>query len=461
MTATAEVITANGGDLQRTVSRMHAANPGSIPLTSVLPAASSAARLRPLLAGGDVQLARLEDALHSDGGTIDVTPDLRHIALTNLRAWFAPQFAAPPEPLQRYTRNNRLVPLVNGREYFDHLFRALHDAATANPPGGLHLVGGWQTFPDTELTERRDGEPADLPLSLEQAAELIGAAGGATRFLSPKFIQLDPGLADQIGELSLFSFMIMGLLRGKDVDPLRTDAAGAIVLLALFVVNVIAVTWIIDTDGSALEPNKDAVEVLGRSRTRSAASRRTPRSSRTTRSPPLSGVPYDQFFKLIRHFGVYHQKFAVVDAGCRALRLRGGIDINPNRLDDIRHAHAARTTTSTRSSGVRPFATSSCRSRSAGHATAAASRSPSSPRRRARPGPAPTSSRSRARTSRLLTPRAGSRGLPRETTRSPRRSWRRSARPASSSISRTSTRRRPRTATCCWRRSRAVTSTRS
>ena len=127
-------------------------------------------------AGGRAAFGRRHDRRHSR------PPACRpHQSESVVRA----AVAAPPEPLQRYTRNNRLVPLVNGRECFDHLFRALHDAATANPPGGLHLVGGWQTFPDTELTERRDGEPADLPLSLEQAAELIGAAGGATRFLSP------------------------------------------------------------------------------------------------------------------------------------------------------------------------------------------------------------------------------------------------------------------------------------
>ena len=388
VTATAELIGADGGDLQRTVTRMHAASPGSMPLTSVLPAGGGAARLRPVVAGADVQVARLEDAIHSDGGAIEVTPDLRHIALTNLRSWFAPQFASPPEPLQRYTRNNRLVPLVNGREYYDHLFRALHDAAKANRPGGLHLVGGWQTFPDTELTERRTGEPDDLPLSLEQAAELIGAEGGATRFLSPKFIQLDAGSPIEIGEISLFSYMIMGLLRGKNVDFLRTDAGGAIILLALFVINVLAVTWIIDTDGSALEPNKDAVEVLGA--IQNAVSRYSPHPAivdDNPASPPLSGVPYDQFFKLIRHFGVYHQKFAVVDAGAERFGYAGGIDINPNRLDDIRHVARGPYHDVHALVRGRPCATSSCRSRSAGRATAAASRSPSSPRRRATTGP--------------------------------------------------------------------------
>ena len=461
MTATAEVIAADGGDLQRTVSRMHAANPGSMPLTSVLPAAGGAARLRPLLAGGDVQLARLEDALHSDGGTIDVTPDLRHIALTNLRAWFAPQFAAPPEPLPRYTRKNRLVPLVNGHEYYDHLFRVLHDA-TANPPGGLHLVGGWQTFPDTELTVRRQGEPRDLPLSLEQAAELIGAAGGATRLLSPKFIQLDPGSPIEVGEVSLFSFMIMGLLRGKDVDFLRSKAAGVIVLLALYVINVIAVTWIIDTDGSALEPNKDAVEVLGA--IENAVSRFSPHPAvveDNPASPPLSGVPYDQFFKLIRNFGVYHQKFAVVNAGDERIGYAGGIDLNPNRLDDIRHvARGPYHDVHARVGGpaVRDIELSFAER---WHATAAASRSPSSPRpARRRAG---TDVVQVARTYFQAPPRAparvGSRGRQHD-----RRDDHGGDRPGTRVHLHRGPVLHPAAAyrdACCWRRSRAATSTRS
>ena len=36
-------------------------------------------------------------------------------------------------------------------------------------------------------------------------------------------------------------------------------------------------------------------------------------------------------------FGFYHQKFGVVRAGTSVYGYCGGIDINPNRLDDARH----------------------------------------------------------------------------------------------------------------------------
>jgi phosphatidylserine/phosphatidylglycerophosphate/cardiolipin synthase-like enzyme len=340
-TATAELTAADGGDLQRAVARMHAADPATMPLTAVLPAGGGAATLRP--AGADVQLARLEDGAHA-AAQIEVTPAFRHVTLTDLPDWFALQFAQSDHPLARYTRNNEYRPFVNGGEYYDDLFRRLQDAASAGADSGLHLVGGWQTFPAEPLTDVRPWDPAPdpgqppLPKSLVEAATLIGGAGGATRFLSPKFIQLDPGSPVETFELTLFSAIVMGLLRGQNVDFIRTDAAGAIILLALFILNGIALTWIIDTDGSALEPNKDAVELL--EPIQNAASSYAPHPATVEdnpASPPLSGFPYDSFFKLIRHFGFYHTKFAVVKAGAERYGYAGGIDINPNRLDDVRH----------------------------------------------------------------------------------------------------------------------------
>ncbi len=342
-TATAQLTAADGGDLQRAVARMHTADPATMPLTAVLPAGGGAATLRP--AGADVQLARLEDGAHA-AAQIEVTPAFRHVTLTDLPDWFAPQVAQSDHPLARYTRNNEYTSFVNGGEYFDDLFRRLGDAVGAGADGGLHLVGGWQTFPDEQLTDVRPWDPVPdpgqppppLPKSLVEAATLIGGAGGATRFLSPKFIQLDPGSPVETFELTLFSAIVMGLLRGQNVDFMRTDAAGAIILLALFILNAIAITWIIDTDGSALEPNKDAVELLDA--IQNAASRYAPHPATVAdnpASPPLSGFPYDSFFKLIRHFGFYHTKFAVVKAGTERYGYAGGIDINPNRLDDVRH----------------------------------------------------------------------------------------------------------------------------
>lgn len=337
-TATAVLTGSDGGDLQRTVARMHSANPASMPLTSVFGGSGGAVTLRqPPGASGDFQFSRLEDGSHA-AGSIEVTPARRHVSFADLRDWFAPQFAAPAEPLLDYTRGNVLTPYVNGPEYFHDLFRRLQDARVAGADGGLHLVGGWQTFPREELTKRTPEDVADLPITLEEAATLIGAAGGATRFLSPQFLQLEPASPVETAELMVFSFIVMGLLRAQNVSFVRSDAGGAVILIALFVINAIAVTWIIGEDGRPVEPNREAIDVLDP--IANAESRLAPFPARVEDnplSPPLSGFPYDQLFTLIRHFGFYHQKFAIVRAGNSRFGYCGGIDLNPNRLDDDRH----------------------------------------------------------------------------------------------------------------------------
>jgi len=338
-TATATFTAADGGDLQRVVARLHAADPAQMPLASVF-AAGAPVTLRPASPGTtDFQLAVLEDAAHAQRA-VDVSPARRHVTLTDLRAWLAPQFAGPK--LKDYTRGNTLTPFVNGKPYFTDLFHRVQEAARAGD-GGLHLVGGWKTFPEDELADRED-PPADgirLPVSIAEAAQLLADHGGATRVLSPQFIQLDPGSPVETAEIIVVSTVIGALLAAQNIDVVRSDAAGAVILVALFALNTIAVTWIIDSDGRVFEPNKDALDVLNA--IPSTVSRLAPHPATVAdnpASPPLAGFPYDSLIKLIRHFGFYHTKFAIVGAADARYGYCGGIDINPNRLDDARHLQA-------------------------------------------------------------------------------------------------------------------------
>lgn len=341
-TATATLTPPDGGDLQRVVARMHAADPAAMPLASLF-ATVPRVTLRP--AGVDPQLAAFDDTRPFAAAALDATPQTRHIALTDLRGWFAPQFATPfgSPRLADYSRDNRFTPFVNGKPYFDDLCQRLRDAATAaqsGQGGGLHLVGGWKTFPDAQLTapeEHVDGV-LDLPTTLAEAAALLDQHGGATRFLSPQFFQLDSGSPVETAELVFVSTVLGVLLAGMEVDFIRSDPAGAIILVAAFAVNAIAITWIISTDARALEPNAHMLEAftsLASVQSRFGAFPATVADNPA--SPPLSGFPFDQFLQLIRHFGLYHQKFGVVAAGNRRFAYCGGIDINPNRLDDARH----------------------------------------------------------------------------------------------------------------------------
>jgi phosphatidylserine/phosphatidylglycerophosphate/cardiolipin synthase-like enzyme len=340
-TATATLTAADTGDLQRAVARMNAANPATMPFANLFGGGVTSVTLQPSPgAAGDVQLARLEDAL-SAAASIAATTTQRHVAFTDLNDWFASQFVTPTpagtQPLARFTRGNKLTPLVNGPTYFDDLFRKLQAARTAGATGGFHLAG-WAMFPQTEFTQRGSADPTDLPITLEQAASLIGAAGGATRFLPAQFLQLSATSPVVPAEILAFSLIVMGLLMLKDVDFLRSDGAGLIILVALVLVNAIVLSWIVDAGGRPVEPNKGAVDVLDPLPNTESRFAPFPAAVADNQlSPPLSGFPFDSLFTLIRNFGVYHQKFGVVRAGANRFGYCGGIDLNPDRLDDIRH----------------------------------------------------------------------------------------------------------------------------
>ena len=211
--------------------------------------------------------------------------------------------------------------------------------------------------------------------------------------------------------------MIMGLLRGKDVDPLRTDAAGAIVLLALFVIR---------------RHRGDVDHRHRRERAGAQQGRRRGARGDPERGQPLLAAPRDrrgqprepaavgcavrpvlQAHPALRHLppevrGRPHARFR------SRWVLRPGSTSIPTRLDDARHlikspyhdVHA-------RVRRLRPSGTWRWASTSAGHARAGATRPPSRPPRPARSRPGPTSSRSRGCISCPPSRRAGCSSHPR------------------------------------------------
>jgi phosphatidylserine/phosphatidylglycerophosphate/cardiolipin synthase-like enzyme len=341
--AVARLIAADGGDLQRAVARLHALDPAQMPFASVFGAGAPVRIGAVPASGADLELTRLEDGAGASG-SIEVTPALRHVALTDLARWFAPQYAndglpATFAPLADYTRGNRVTPFVNGLEYYADLLEKLKRAADAGPAGGLHLVGGWQTVIDAKLARRDDDETAaERPVTLLEAVTLLSDEGGAARVLSPQFFQFDSQSTLQLAEIIIVSLLVMGLLRGASVDAIRSDAGGMVVLAVVFVANAALVPWIISVNGRPVEPNVDAVDELAAlDRVESEFGPFPARIEDNPLSPPLGGFPWDTLLTLQRSFGFYHQKFGVVRAGSNVYGYCGGIDINPNRLDDARH----------------------------------------------------------------------------------------------------------------------------
>jgi phosphatidylserine/phosphatidylglycerophosphate/cardiolipin synthase-like enzyme len=345
----------DGGDLQRTVARMHAANPAAMPITNLWGGGRTSFLLRPLADAGDVQLVRLDDGAVA-ATELTLTRELRSAAFTNLAGWLSPQRAgltAAPN-LSRFFRGNRFTPLVNGPELFDDFFVRLRDAQ--RPDGGVHLATGWQMFPQAKLTRRALGDdplatltlddvmpllgPDNIPFTLEQAAKLIGDAGGASRFLNCKFIQFEDPRAPTVAELIAVSFVVefVIILNAMGVAAARTDWVGGFVMFAAAVGISVYTQHVLDANGDPLEPNKPAIDILNAiGRTLSAFAPYPARVEDNTPTPSLTDFPFDAIFTVTRHVGLYHQKFAIIKVGADHFGYCGGIDFNPNRLDDANH----------------------------------------------------------------------------------------------------------------------------
>jgi phosphatidylserine/phosphatidylglycerophosphate/cardiolipin synthase-like enzyme len=357
---TVTMIEADGGDLQRTVARLNAAPVNPLPIADLWGSGAPSLRLRPAATPEAAQLVRLEDG-RTAATEITITPADRSVAFTDLERWFAPQSPTAISGLARFTRNNLLRPLVNGPEFFDDLFVTLRDAQFDS--GGFHLTG-WSMYPSTKFTRREFGEAQDtdltlaeatdllaadaVPLTLEQAAHLIGAVGGGTRFLPAEFIQVQQGETLSAIEALAFHILVSGILvlDAAGVSFANTDAVGTVLLLVAWAGATAYTSYVLDNDGDPHEPNKDAVTALTSATNAAVADALAllaPYPARVEDNvppPDLSALPLSVLFQSIRHLGIYHQKFGLVHTPSGLVAYCGGIDLHPNRLDDTDHLAA-------------------------------------------------------------------------------------------------------------------------
>jgi phosphatidylserine/phosphatidylglycerophosphate/cardiolipin synthase-like enzyme len=299
------------------------------------------------LPGGDAQFVRIEDGV-AGAGEIALVPEARHIQATDLELWFAPQFAIPENetesPLQRYSRGNRLTPFVNGRPLFRRLFDLLLDIDGTEQ--GFHLTGGFSLFPDTPLLELGPGDDPDRPTTVKAAIEHIKdhfptLTDGGARFLSAKFIQIEPTETLSQKEIAAFYFLVgvigVANLAKLGLKGLQTDGSGFAILVLIALLHHDLVNEFFDENGRPLEFMRDAVEQLDNPEIRSL-NKFSPLPTTVADNPLApSGFPFDTLFPVIRHFGLYHQKIAVVKNREGAFGFCGGIDMNPNRVDDADH----------------------------------------------------------------------------------------------------------------------------
>ncbi len=328
---------ADHGDLRRAAARDNAAVPDGV---TVAPAGG--------VAGADWQLACLETGAGTEA-TITVTGDQRHLLVTDLHTWFASQYAATATiPVQyhlpRYTRHNTLTSLVNGSEFFADIFGSL--AAACGPGGGFHLTG-WDMDP-LQLFVPDAPAGADKEFrTLKKVAELVGTPGQVSScFLPAKFINLKKAT----GQLSatekagvyatLAGFSLFFLTKTLGLEGFRTDGTGGIMLIAVLASLPLVATTLTADDAKALEPNSKAVDELDPPPGAVCCLAPYPATLADNWRADTSKFPLSTLANVIEQFNVYHQKFAVVrTAGAppRYIGYCGGVDFNPNRMDDANH----------------------------------------------------------------------------------------------------------------------------
>lgn len=331
-----DVAAADGGDLRAAVRRLHAANPVGFPVADLWAplAANGTAVLRRTEAGVEPQFAGVDDG-RLGASEIVVGPATRHVAVTDLHNWFAPP-PATGSPPPRLRRGCKVTALVNGPEYFNDLFASLNAAAAG--PSPAFMLSGWSMFPNEPLVDAPGGA-AGFARSLKDASALITGAGGQCSFLPSEFLLIDDPEAVQVAEILLVFILVGGILTlsGLGLSFASTDAGGGILLMALLVVNSPFMIWL-TTDEAAFEQNQRAVDELHAPPASTAVLDPYPATVDDNPIAPGEDDPiFASIFTASRHFGVFHQKIAAIRSGGQLIAYCGGIDLNPDRLDDERH----------------------------------------------------------------------------------------------------------------------------
>jgi phosphatidylserine/phosphatidylglycerophosphate/cardiolipin synthase-like enzyme len=332
-----DLTVADGGDLRAALRRLGLPDD---PLASGGP-------VRLHQRGGDVQFVRIEDGAFA-AGEVALTATARHIQFTNLEDWFAPQFAVPKRatasPLRPYTRRNRLTPFINGRPFYRTFFDLLLNID--GPEQGVHLTGGFSLDATADLLELRPDDDPNRPTSVKAALDHIkdkfpNLADGGGRFLSAKFIQIEPTETLSQQEIAAFYFLV-GIIGVANIarlglQGLRTDGSGFAILILIALLHHNLINEFVDENGRPFEFMREAVELLDDPTLKSI--NKFSALPTTVDDNPLApiGFPFDTLFPFIRHFGLYHQKIAVIKNRDGAFGFCGGIDMNSNRVDDADH----------------------------------------------------------------------------------------------------------------------------
>ncbi len=219
----------------------------------------------------------------------DAAPAHHVIGSVRPEDWFHPQdplLTDPTKQLWLYTENNKVTSLIDGLESF---FRIVRDLKKINAPNHFFLFTNWWTIHTFELI------PGNSTTTLKKMMEDINAAGAPVRgLIYHHFVATGLPL---IGLNVPAHEFINGMTHGQSVLDSRLHHAWLPVPL-------LSATWPL-THLGVIGIAAIVLEIFG-----------------------LAGP---------QHMGAHHSKTSVISNNDGTCAYIGGIDFNPNRLDDTSH----------------------------------------------------------------------------------------------------------------------------
>ncbi|MDP5218555.1 phospholipase D-like domain-containing protein [Ruegeria sp. 2205SS24-7] len=331
-------LTHSGGTTTATLDTSHRGD--ILSATGIARSGLGAAPTLAIAAAGEEITARAPSGAAASGA-LPLTGTEAHIDFASLNEWFAPQGSTA---LQRFNRGCRVTPFINGPEFFDHLFTELHATTLPVPPGSpnpLLYLAGYAIDHSAKLASIASALPNR---SLIDVTDMLSSDGAEARFLALQFMQLEPGFLDDVEVGARVAALILAIAGGiatffqdsKSWDQLsffgHTQALAAVLFFGAGSLNDIL---------EKLEPNRGAIDALAA--LPGVEAHLDPYPAECPDNPAC--VPSNEFVSLVhgaqKRFNAFHQKIAVLrnDAGLHAYC--GGIDLNPNRLDDRDHGRRA------------------------------------------------------------------------------------------------------------------------
>lgn len=280
-------------------------------------------------------------------GQANITTNTRIILFADLFEWFAPQSRNDhPHPIPRFTRGNKVTTFVNGPDYYKDLFAELNKAAI---PEGKFFLTGYSVFQDDHLVLTDE----EVPKSLLEATRKIVDAGGQCYFLPLQLVQLkhegqgimpqDVLLVSALFSLLLADLGIIFLLSSKQngnkystpiISCLVFAGAAAVMLLAK---EIVESNFVLDKLRSMSSSVDDLEFENGNGKSRRIWAVHPASWDDNSFEGDSSGIAVMDLAKgLLPGATAYHQKIAVIK-NTEWVAYCGGIDLNPNRMDDARH----------------------------------------------------------------------------------------------------------------------------